>query len=431
VTKTYFADATLADVLPPQVTEVTISGSDSAHDPFNFSTVDGSGAQIGTVPVGGADTISITFSKDVDLTGTELTLQSARDGSFYSLDYVGMTGTTATWKLSSGTFAADQMVLRLSDSVTDGSSAALDGEWNNPLSVSDTGTSEFTSGDGEAGGGFTFYFAVLPGDFNLDNIVNFDDYQVLFVNYNTGPGNSFADGDADGDGYVNFDDFQALFVDYNLDFTEWPVAPQVVEVTIGGSSSTHSAFDFSTVDGSGGQLTTVPVGGADTISITFSEEVNLVGTELTLQSARTSSYYSLNYIGMSGNTATWRLASGVFGADQIILRLSDSIVDTGGVHLDGDWTNPLSVTDTGTSEFPSGDGTAGTGFEFYFTMLPGDFNRDNVVNFDDFSLLYLNYNQGPGKSFEDGDADGDGDVDFDDFSDMYIAYNFDFADWPS
>jgi hypothetical protein len=41
--------------------------------------------------------------------------------------------------------------------------------------------------------------------------------------------------------------------------------------------------------------------------------------------------------------------------------------------LDGDWTN-------GTSNYPSGNGTAGGDFNFVFNVLPGDGNGDGIIN---------------------------------------------------
>jgi hypothetical protein len=63
------------DTTAPQVTGVTISGSGSTHD--DYDVPDGSGDQIKTVPVGGADEISITFSEDVGA-GVEKTRQLRR-----------------------------------------------------------------------------------------------------------------------------------------------------------------------------------------------------------------------------------------------------------------------------------------------------------------------------------------------------------------
>ena len=49
--------------------------------------------------------------------------------------------------------------------VTDLAGNVLDGEWNNPSSYSQVGSTDmFPSGNGSAGGDFAFRFDVLPGD---------------------------------------------------------------------------------------------------------------------------------------------------------------------------------------------------------------------------------------------------------------------------
>ena len=93
----------------------------------------------------------------------------------------------------------------------------------------------------------------------------------------------------------------------------------------------------------------------------------------------------------------------------------DLITDAAGNRLDGEWTNPFSVTTVNddVSEFPSGDGSAGGAFNFVFTILPGDANLTNIVDSADLTIWYMNWGL-PGV-FTTGDFDGGGDVDSSDF----------------
>src|SRR5206468_407877 len=56
----------------PRVMNVTIAGSNSAHDPYSFASHVGSGDQLRTIPVWGANTIEITFSDDVNVDASYL-----------------------------------------------------------------------------------------------------------------------------------------------------------------------------------------------------------------------------------------------------------------------------------------------------------------------------------------------------------------------
>ena len=95
---------------------------------------------------------------------------------------------------------------------------------------------------------------------------------------------------------------------------------------------------------------------------------------------------SYSFSGFSYNattfTATWTLASPI-ADDNVLLELdgSDSNgVNAGGVLLDGAWTNGLST-------YPSGNGAAGSNFDFQFDVLPGDVNASGGVNLTDYLLV--------------------------------------------
>ena len=345
----------------------------------------------------------------------------------------------------------------------------------------------FPSGSATALGGslFQFRFALAPGDYDQNGVVDEGDYNVWRIK------DPRADGDGDGvvggpgdydvwragfDSYLWFQKYQA---DYNgdgkvdvLDYADWrahfdehvtlanPViaedgdsngvvgmedyvlwrdwkgswsawnlsahglgvgallidftsAPEVVNVTISGSASTHTPYSFASNVGSGVQLQTVPVGGADTIAITFSEQVNVEAVNLSLVGLTTGNVPVLTDFSYDAVTftATWRF-TGLLANDFYAISLSDAITDTEGYRLDGEWTNPVSTTTTNlsVSHFPSGDGHAGGNFVFVFTLMSGDANFDNIVDDTDVNIWCLYYGFSDA-TFAEADFNGNGYVD--------------------
>ena len=93
----------------------------------------------------------------------------------------------------------------------------LDGDWADPTHVAGSNPPAFTggraypSGDGTAGGDFSFSLRVLPGDFNRNGSVNLSDFGVLRANFGTGGVvRSVLQGDATGDGNTNLADLGVL-----------------------------------------------------------------------------------------------------------------------------------------------------------------------------------------------------------------------------
>jgi hypothetical protein len=217
------------------------------------------------------------------------------------------------------------------------------------------------------------------------------------------------------------------------------VPPQVLNVTISRSVSnpygTNPAFEFDEVDGSQEQLRTVPVGGANRIAIQFSEDVVISQGDLDFialnQVVTEPSISSFDPPETANNfTATWTYLT-EFPRAQYLIKLSGDIEDLTGNALDGEWTNPGSVTTTAsTSVFPSGDGAAGGDFEFVITILPGDATgpsgtRDNQILIGDHNTV-LNNQSLTAATFEQGDFTGDGKVLIGDYNYVSNDYGKDF-----
>ena len=220
----------------PRITDVIISGSESNHEDYSFDQADavGSGAQIGTVPVGGADRISVRFNKPVNGSIDALVLHGFHTGETYvATDFSGSGTSLLEWTFAQP-FVADKMNLELLDTlIVDQGGKMLDGEWFSPAAVvwSGEATSTFPSGNGAEGGNFNFFFTILPGDFNGDNVVDIIDLDIWIEfrkNENFWQTNlnwlfSTLMGDADGDGDADMEDLYIWYANYleGLDFTSW------------------------------------------------------------------------------------------------------------------------------------------------------------------------------------------------------------------
>jgi hypothetical protein len=272
------------------------------------------------------------------------------------------------------------------------------------------------------------------GDYNDDEIVSQFDYSVWKMTL--GDTQPLANGwwaDGNGDGTVNLADYtswrnplgtRSVWYDDGgsggagggIPIVLFGEAPRVANVTISGSNSIHAPYSFDAHDGSGQQLYTVPVGGADTISIAFTEDVNISAATLKLTGLRTANRPALaefNY-DLGTMTATWRF-TGWTANDHYVISLSDAVTDVEGNPLDGEWTNPsnIVVSNPLVSEFPSGDGTAGGDFNFVVTLLAADAQVSNVISINDYYIIYGN-STNPNlfnALFTQGDTNGDGLVD--------------------
>jgi hypothetical protein len=278
-------------------------------------------------------------------------------------------------------------------------------------------------------GNFLALQATHGGDLNDDDVVDEQDLAIWRVAYANN-----AAADINGDGVTNGDDFllwqQLLSVDNKSAWSriidlpavmealqiEPPLpavgdfAPVITNVIVSGSQSTHAPHSFDSVDGSGAQIAAVPVGGADTITIVFSEAVNVVPQSLYvfgIKTRRVPALAEFSYDAVA-HAGTWRFENWWYG-DQYMLTLRDDVTDGTGNRLDGEWVNPFAVTTTNAavSEFPTGDGEAGGGFAFVMTLLNGDANQTNWVNSADLAIVLAHLGMTIGATFSQGDFDGD------------------------
>jgi hypothetical protein len=443
---------------PPNVIDVSIVAANDpvgGESPVFYSQWLQGHQQYDPAPITNANRVRVHFSEHISslvgsdgsalklLKGPGQLVPLAANGFQYdSVNYIG------TW-----TFAEtlnDKYAIELeSDLIVDESNLKLDGDWDHAISPLDMATKpdtiahpprNFPSGNGSAmGGDFRFHFAVRPpgstvkhtatkatGDYDDNEGVTDVDYMVWKLTF--GSTNDLR-ADGNGDLIVDAADYTP-WRDNLTSYSAWssgpagsgggsgiPVfdplnVPRVANVTISSSLQTETwqlPHSFAEHDGSGEQLRTVPVGGADTISIAFTEDVNISADTLQLTGMRTANRPTLAEFryDLGTMTATWRFTGWALG-DQYLISLSDAVTDVEGNALDGEWTNPasLSTVNAAVSEFPSGNGYAGGDFNFVATLLPGDANLDLIVDGADYAIWSVLI--GADGIFQDGEFDGDG-----------------------
>lgn len=206
--------------------------------------------------------------------------------------------------------------------------------------------------------------------------------------------------------------------------------PRVENVTIRSvAASQHSHVMESGPD----QLKSISVGNPSVIEIAFSVPLDPLTVDIyDLQLANLTTGVVFTpasaILNLSNTIVTWSFAA-PFPMGQYLIMIRDAnIHDLSGGILDGEWVNPTSHSSgVGYSAMPSGNGYAGGDFNFAFTVLPGDFVRDNdnKVNQFDLSRLAANFGQfaNGGASYADGDANGDGYVDQFDVSALSANFN--------
>jgi len=123
------------------------------------------------------------------------------------------------------------------------------------------------------------------------------------------------------------------------------------------------------------QLKDLPWVNLDRVSIRFNEDVTVTQGDLLVSGAFVTTYgYAASGFSYdpSSFTATWTLDRSL-PAEKVRLQLRDTVHDSSGAALDGEWSD-------GADTYGSGDGTAGGNFNFRFNVVPGDVTRDGRVN---------------------------------------------------
>lgn len=208
----------LADQTPPRVEGVVLAST--AWDTGYYAQLDsggvGDGAQGGyAVPVGGGDQllplvhasvnqVKVRFSEHVVVPGDAFKVIGYETESVV-YDPVTFTATLTLSTPLSGEF----VFIQLLNDVVDGGGVSLDGEWVNPTDVNDPSSSMFPSGDGNAGGVFTFGVRVRPGDVDENGVVDDEDIDALFGKL----GSRDVMRDVDGSGAIDDEDVDVLVED--------------------------------------------------------------------------------------------------------------------------------------------------------------------------------------------------------------------------
>ncbi len=220
----------------PKVSLVTLRNTADVHGGYRVKDRNGTSVnwgQIASAPVGGGlNQISIRFTEPVLVHQSDLVVRGG--GGFgdvhpsTAFSYNAAVN-VATWSFA--TVLRDQLMLVLdgtsANAVTDLDGNRLDGEWVNPTGYSDNDpdASIYPSGNGIAGGNFSFAVTILTGDADRDGRVTLEDLADLQGHLGEPSGAIWEDGDVSGDGRVTAVDAALFARAFGAVFREWPTAP--------------------------------------------------------------------------------------------------------------------------------------------------------------------------------------------------------------
>ncbi len=139
------------------------------------------------------------------------------------------------------------------------------------------------------------------------------------------------------------------------------------------------------------QLTTLPWTNINQIDVQFSGPVQGIAQgSLELNGGSSGSTPTVTgFTSLGNNTYQWTLSGPLtnnkyaIGVASTGSSFGPAVVDSNGAGISGTFT-------TGNSSFPSGNGLAGSTFDFFFNVLPGDVDRsanDNPTDINDVRLL--------------------------------------------
>ena len=217
------------DSTPPVVERVSVSGGWHT-DFYAHLAASGVGGTWGyALPEGanqlrpltwtGITRVAIHFSENVDVVASDLTVLGVNVPDYASRMSPGGFSYDSNTFIAAWTFTApltaDKLRLLLDDRVADVAGNALDGEWTDAVSTA--------SGDGAAGGDFSYRMNVLPGDATPSGRVQSGDLIVVRNAQFTRPGVAGYSAMLDVDGTANISSADVIKT-RNLQFTRLPDA---------------------------------------------------------------------------------------------------------------------------------------------------------------------------------------------------------------
>ncbi len=175
----------------PRVSQVSVDSSswsssfDAALVTSGRGTTDGLNVPSGShqadpLPFNNIDRIAVTFDEDVQVAQSDLAVSGINVPTYAISGFTySQTTHTAVWALAQPV-DRDRLTIVLDGhsltGVRDSAGNLLDGEWA-------SGVSNYPSGNGIAGGDFSFNLNVLPGDVNQDGVVNGLDISAVASNW--------------------------------------------------------------------------------------------------------------------------------------------------------------------------------------------------------------------------------------------------------
>lgn len=359
------------------------------QDGLGFDIWDGI-AQKTPLPWSNIDKIFIQFSEHVEISPADVQLTGMRVPDYGSLTSFHYDSAQLTAVISlAAPLQADQLILTVSDRVTDNSNRALDGEWVD-------GQTRFPSGNSVRGGDFQLALNVLPGDVNRDGSVMTDDLELVTGVQSSTLGDIVYSPffDVDGSGSILGNDL--VFVQ-TVPYDGLPVLamgtgpPRIRSVKV---NSTAWADDFRSfldpvanvgyaIPTGTNQLLPLPWVNIDQVAIEFDQPVQITPSDMQLVGVNMLDYgltATFEYDNLS--QTAWLNLSQPISADRLGMFIADSVTNLSGEALDGEWIS-------GVSTYDSGNSIAGGNFFFEFNVLPGDASQDAVVLGNDLTLLTL------------------------------------------
>lgn len=287
----------------------------------------GSAAQLNSLPWSNIDTFIVRFSEDVNVRASHLSLTGVNATSFQIQQFAYDAETyTASWTLSAPLEKNSYLLEIDGDGVSpvvNLQGMAIDGDWT-------TSSSVYPSGNGVAGGDFSFAFRVLPGDVNQNSDVDFYDYStaVTKIGLTTGSSGYSALIDLDGSGSHTSADASGIS---SRMWTSYPSGSPIgssndapstssggyLRISVGASVAISLWDDFADAETSDSQLSYQIISTTNS-SLWSSQSINATNGELQLTAA-------MNMDGRSTLVVRATDASGQFVDSRYVIDVGSGI----------------------------------------------------------------------------------------------------------